>query len=234
MITPELNMDAVSRIAVPSGRDYDRCLEAFEETYGVVAPRFTDRRLRLEADGIDYARVKGKDVPAYVAEGYADMGLTGTDVCEEQIPRSGSESNLFYRRIGEPMCTFNLLLPDDTAEELGRRLMDPTKEPVLVATSYPNFLGRCLDRARKAGVPLNITTSSFRPAGSVEVMPSLGVSEAVADLVESGDTALVNGLIIGQKLADVSPAIVWRDQSKAPTPLNRCCGGCAAHQQASA
>jgi phosphoribosyl-ATP pyrophosphohydrolase len=52
-------------------------------------------------------------------------------------------------------------------------------------------------------------------------MPALGVSEAVADLVESGDTAIVNGLTIGPKLADVSPTIVWRDQNKDAAPLDR-------------
>jgi phosphoribosyl-ATP pyrophosphohydrolase len=52
-------------------------------------------------------------------------------------------------------------------------------------------------------------------------MPALGVSEAVADLVESGDTAVVNGLTIGPKLADVSPAIVWRDPDKDAALLDR-------------
>jgi ATP phosphoribosyltransferase len=221
MITQELDIGAASRIAVPSGRDYDRCLEAFEETYGVTAPRFDDRRLRLEMDSREYTRVKGKDVPAIVAEGYADIGLTGTDVCEEQIPENPNDSNLLYRAIGDPMCSFNLLLPNETAETLSTRLSDPEAEPVLVATSYPNFLGRSIKRAREAGLPMNITVSPFRPAGSAEIMPALGVSEAVADLVESGDTAVVNGLTIGPKLADVSPAIVWRDPNKAQAPLDR-------------
>lgn len=221
MITPELNIGAASRIVVPSGRDYDRCLEAFEETYDITAPRFDDRRLQLETDSRKYTRVKGKDVPAIVAEGYTDIGLTGTDVCEEQIPEDPDDSNLLYRAIGKSMCSFNLLLPNETAETLNTRLSDPEAKPVLVATSYPNFLGRSIKRAREAGVTLNIAVSPFRPAGSAEIMPALGISEAVADLVESGDTAVVNGMTIGPKLADVSPAIVWRDPSKGIVPLDR-------------
>ena len=54
-----------------------------------------------------------------------------------------------------------------------------------------------------------IVLSPFRPSGSVEVMPYLGVAEAVADLVETGETATQNGLS-RLKLADVFPAIVWR------------------------
>ncbi len=210
MITPELDIGAASRIVVPSGRDYDCCLKAFEEIYGVAAPRFDDRRLRLRKDAWEYIRVKGKDVPAIVAEGYADIGLAGTDVCEEQIPEDPGASNLLYGAIGEPMCSFNLLLPRQSAETLNARLRDPEAKPVLVATSYPNFLDRSIKRAREADSPLNIRVSPFRPAGSAEIMPALGVSDAVADLVESGDTAIMNDLTIGPKLADVSPSIVWR------------------------
>jgi phosphoribosyl-ATP pyrophosphohydrolase len=153
--------------------------------------------------------------------GYADIGLTGTDVCEEQIPEDPDDSNLLYRAIGDPMCSFNLLLPNEAVDSLTLRLNNAEAEPVLVTTSYPNFLDRSIKRAREVGMPMNITVSPFRPAGSDEIMPALGVSEAVADLVESGDTAIVNGLTIGPKLADVSPTIVWRDQNKDAAPLDR-------------
>lgn len=207
----DFTMNTISRIVVPSGRDYDRCLAAFEEESGLTTPRFTDRRLRLTAGGIDYTRVKGKDVPAYIAGGYADVGLTGTDVCQERAAQFFDDAALRYRAIGKPMCTFNILLPAEVAQTLSERLGDAEAKPVLVATSYPNFLNRCVEQARNVGTTLNIETSPFIPSGSVEVAPLLGMSEAVADLVESGDTAIANGLAIGLKLADVSPAIVWRE-----------------------
>src|SRR5687768_7873655 len=122
MTNPELTIGSNSRIIVPSGRDYERCLEAFETEYDITAPRFEDRRLNLVAGGRQYTKVKGKDVPAYIAEGFADIGLTGTDVCEEQIP---ANSNLLYQAIGEPMCTFNLLLPQEISDQLLTQLSDP-------------------------------------------------------------------------------------------------------------
>lgn len=209
MTTPELDITSVSRIVVPSGRDYGRCLEAFEDTYSLTSPQFLGRRLLAQAGGVEYARVKGKDVPALVAGGYADVGLTGTDVCEEQIA-TPEHYNLRYRAIGRPMCSFSVLLPGKNADILRNRLNSQDAEPVVIATSYPGFLNRCIERVRQAGMPINVAISSFRPAGSAEVIPALGISEAVADLVESGDTALENGLVIGPKLADVSPAIIWR------------------------
>lgn len=220
MITSEIDIGAASRIIVPSGRDYERCLEAFEVEFGVPAPRFDDRRLTLASeDGTLYTKVKGKDVPAYIADGSADIGLTGTDVCDEQIPE---DSNLLYRAIGEPMCTFNLLLPDDkaTADALAARLQNPEAAPVRVATSYPRFLLRCIKRAQEAGRALNVAMDRFKPSGSVEALPGW-TTEVVADIVETGETAEANGLRKGPELAVVSPAVVWRNPNKPPQLLNR-------------
>lgn len=220
MITPGIDIGAASRIVIPSGRDYERCLEAFEAEFGVTAPRFDDRRLTLGSeDSTLYTKVKGKDVPSYVADGSADVGLTGTDVCEEQIPEG---SNLLYRVIGEPMCTFNLLLPDDMAmaDALVTRLENPEAVPVRVATSYPRFFLRCIKRAQEAGLVLNVDIDRFKPSGSVEALPGW-TTEAVADIVETGETAQANGLRKGPELAAVSPAVIWRDPNKPPASLNR-------------
>lgn len=220
MNKPEIDIGAAQRIVIPSGRDYERCLEAFEAEFDVTAPRFDDRRLERESDTKQYFKVKGKDVPAYVADGSADIGLTGTDVCEEQIPEDKNDSNLLYKAIGEPMCAFNLLLPSSEMDELVVRLNNSEADPVQVETSYPRFLWRCIKRAQEAGQTLNITIKQFKPSGSVEALPGW-TTEAVADIVETGETALANGLAIGPKLADIYPAIVWRDPNKPPQPLNR-------------
>ena len=217
MITPEIDIGAARRIVIPSGRDYERCLEAFEAEFSITAPRFEDRLLTREAGGIAYTKVKSKDIPAYIADGSADIGLTGTDVCEEQIPQ---ESTVRYRSIGKPMCTFNMLLPSDEAGELAARLTNSEANPVQVATSYPRFLMRCVKRAQAAGQVLNLALEQCKPSGSVEALPGW-VTEAVADIVETGETAVANGLEIGPKLADIYPAVVWRAPGEPAQPLNR-------------
>lgn len=220
MNKPEIDISAAKRIVIPSGRDYERCLEAFETQFNVSAPRFDDRRLNRESnDGQLFTKVKGKDVPAYVADGSADIGLTGTDVCEEQVPEG---SNLLYEAIGEPMCTFNLLLPDNEAiaDALVARLENPEADPVRVATSYPRFLLRCIKRAQEAGRVLNLAIDPFKPSGSVEALPGW-TTDVVADIVETGETAQANGLQKGPELAVVSPAVIWRNPNKQPIPLDR-------------
>jgi ATP phosphoribosyltransferase len=220
MITSEIDIGAAQHIVIPSGRDYERCLEALEAEFGVSAPRFDDRLLSRKSGDTEYTKVKGKDIPAYVSAGYADIGLTSTDVCEEQIPEDKDASNLLYKAIGEPMCAFNLLLPNDQVDALVARLNDPEANPVQVATSYPRFLLRCIKRAQEAGQVLNIVVEQLKPSGSVEALPGW-TTEAAADIVETGETALANGLAIGPKLADIYPAIVSRDPNKPPQPLNR-------------
>lgn len=214
-----LEVSDASLVVVPSGRDYERCLTAFEDEFGVTVPRFKDRRLTVESqDGRVYKRVKSKDVPAYIADGSADIGLTGTDVCEEYIPEG---SNVQYKAIGEPMCTFSLLLPNDAkAAALVARLSSSETEPVRIATSYPRFLWRCIKRAQQAGQHLNVSLDSFRPSGSVEALVGWK-TEVVADIVESGETAQANGLRKGPDLAVISPAVVWRDPNKPPAPISR-------------
>lgn len=216
-MTQELIIGPADRIVIPSGRDYRRCLDAFEAEFDLVAPRFDDRLLTREAGGLTYTKVKGKDIPAYVAAGSADIGLIGTDICEEKIPEEGS--NLRYRSIGKPMCTFNLLLPTVSADKLTARLSNPNAEPLRVATSYPRFLLRCMKRAQIAGQPLNLKIEPQNPSGSVEALPGW-VTETVADIVETGETALANGLEIGPKLADIYPAVVWRNRETPPQQLN--------------
>lgn len=217
MLTTKINIQAAQRIVIPSGRDYERCLEAFETTFGVSVPRFESRLLtRKAANNTIYVKVKGKDIPAYIANGSADIGLTGTDVCEEQIPE---KSNLLYKAIGKPMCTFNLLLPTSSVDEITTRLTSPSAKPVRIATSYPRLLRRCIERAQEVGQVLNITIEQFKPSGSVEALPGW-VAEAVADIVESGETATANNLVIGSKLADIYPAVIWRNPNMQPTPLN--------------
>jgi ATP phosphoribosyltransferase len=214
----KVEFDQARTILVPTGRDYYRCVQMFEEMLGAKVPDFEPRLLSAQSAGRRYVRVKGKDVPTFVSDGHADLGLTGTDVCEEQIPDDPADSNLRYQAAGEPMCTFELLLPKPRVEELRPRLANEEAEPVVIATSFPNFLRKSVRRLAGNGSKLNIVISPVRPSGSVEVLPQLGMCDAVADLVESGETAHKNGLA-RLPIAKVFPAIIWRDpDSMARTP----------------
>jgi ATP phosphoribosyltransferase len=206
MDTLQKEITAAERILVPSGRDYEQCVQAFQETFDITVPPFKDRRLDASLDGRTYIRVKGKDVPGLIAIGAADLGLTGTDVCGERIQ---SCAGLLYQAIGGAMCTFDLIVPRQDYEVLSARLSNKSASPVVIATTYPRLLGRCA-----AEQSLNTALSGFIPSGSVEVMPQLNICDAIADIVETGNTARQNGLSSIRKLADIYPAVVWQASNK--------------------
>lgn len=217
MMTSELDNGATKCVVVPSGRDYERCLDALESEFNITTPDFGDRKLTAETDDMMYKKVKGKDVPVYLWSGRANLGVVGSDICEEKIPEG---SNLQFKTASQAMCSFNILFPVDTADQLRERLENLKEPPVEVVTSYPNFFRKCVRRALAEGRVLNVKLLDFTPSGSVEALPGW-ITEAAADLVESGMTATANNLEEGLKLANVYPALVWRDLSKPLRPLSQ-------------
>lgn len=126
---------------------------------------------------IELLFVRTKDVAELVADGVAELGVTGVDLTREDGSAVNTVSELGFGR-----CRLVAAVPDlspiTAIEEF---------EGLRVATSHPRTVERFFADKGIAitSVPLN---------GSVEVAPKLGIADAVADLVSSGSTMLINGL----------------------------------------
>lgn len=136
-------------------------------------------RLRTRATNfpLEILFLRDDDIPACVADGAADAGIVG-----ENVLREAGLAALSRQGLGFGCCRLALAVPRESeltaAEGLaGRR----------VATSYPRLLTEFLG-AR--GVRAEVHPLS----GSVEIAPSLGVADAICDLVSSGSTLVANGL----------------------------------------
>lgn len=121
--------------------------------------------------------LRDDDIPEYVADGVADIGIVGENVLAET-----GKSVRIVERLGFGRCRLALAIPKDapyaTAKDFdGRR----------IATTYPNILGRFL---ADKGVSADVN----KIRGSVEIAPSIGLADAVCDLVSSGSTLFANGL----------------------------------------
>lgn len=121
--------------------------------------------------------LRSSDIPAYVADGVADVGILGENVLLEKEVTVETVLPL-----GFAQCRLSLAIPK--AEEYTGVSYWQNKE---IATSYPNTLRRFL---KKNKVEANIQMIS----GSVEIAPSIGLADGVCDLVSSGSTLLSNGL----------------------------------------
>ncbi len=211
-------VESAERVLVPSGRDYGPCVQAFQEAFGMEVPGFAERQLVVASGGRTFARVKGKDIPELVAAGKGDIGLTGTDVCLENVdPVLG---NTVYAAIGPPMCSFDLLADADDTGSVWRKLKGDG-EPVVVVTGLPRLLGGLAVEQQ-----LNLVVAPTTVSGSVEAAVQLGWAQAVADIVQTGTTAQANGLAKVTSLVSIEPAVVWRDPSKRYIPALSPAGVC--------
>lgn len=128
---------------------------------------------------IDVTFLRTDDIPVLCAEGAIDMGISGSDLIEE------SAVDVTTRlKLGVGKCKLALCVPLDS----------PIKSPselngVRVATGFPHVTKTYL-ASHQADVHL------VQLGGSVEIMVTLGVADAIVDLVETGSTLAANNLRI--------------------------------------
>ena len=126
---------------------------------------------------IDITFLRTDDIPVLCAEGAIDIGITGSDLVAE----SGAE--LITRlHLGMGRCKLALCVPEDSSVTKPGQLAGKR-----VATSFPNVTKKYLAE-HQADVHL------VQLAGSVEIMITLGVADAIVDLVETGSTLAANRL----------------------------------------
>jgi len=171
---------AALTLALPKGRLLDPAL-ALLSRMGIRGIEADSRRLLLadEEAGLRFVLLKPADVPTYVEYRAVDLGIVGKDILLEQQPDVYEPVDL-----GFGFCRLVVAEP----RELWER-DDPAKWSwVRVATKYPRLTEQYFS-AR--GVQVEIV----RLDGSVELAPLVGLAERIVDLVQSGETLRVNGLV---------------------------------------
>ena len=121
--------------------------------------------------------LRDDDIPEYVQDGIADIGIVGENV----IAETGVDVS-FLQELGFGKCTLKLAVQNHSQIQ---KLSD--LEGKAIATSYPVILKKFLEENK---VHSEIRTIS----GSVEISPGLGLSDAIFDIVSTGGTLKSNGL----------------------------------------
>jgi ATP phosphoribosyltransferase len=153
---------------------------------------------------IDITFLRTDDIPVLCAEGAIDMGITGSDLLEES--QADVETRL---KLGVGRCKLALCVPE----------LSPITRPsqlhgVRVATSFPNVTQNYL-RKHKAEVHL------VELGGSVEIMITLGVADAIVDLVETGSTLAANQLRILDEIGRYETVLVQNKNKRHEDLANR-------------
>jgi ATP phosphoribosyltransferase len=147
--------------------------------------------------------LRDDDIPEYVQDGIADLGIVGENVISE----TGVDVS-FLQMLGFGKCTLKLAVQTHSTIE---NIADLNGKSI--ATSYPVILKNFLDENK---IKADIRTIS----GSVEIAPGLGLSDAIFDIVSTGGTLKSNGLkpfaevmkseavLIGRKGIENEPLII--------------------------
>lgn len=170
--------DWLLRIGVPSKGRLSELATALLADAGLSFRR-TERNLfaRCKDVPVEITFLRTEDIPVLVAEGAIGLGITGADLVAE------SEAEVVHRLdLGVGHCRLALCVPDDSPIDDPRLLAGRR-----VATSFPRVTRQWL-AARGAEAHL------VDLSGSVEVMVTLGVADAIVDLVETGSTLAANRL----------------------------------------
>jgi ATP phosphoribosyltransferase len=121
--------------------------------------------------------LRDDDIPQYVEDGIADIGILGENVFLE------SKKDIVVKQaLGFSKCRLSLAIPKNI-EYTGLHYFQNKK----IATSYPVILSSFLKER-------NIQSEIHVISGSVEIAPSIGLADAVCDIVSSGSTLFSNGL----------------------------------------
>jgi len=188
------------RIALPNkGRLSERALELFEQAG--LKPAFRVKRALVASLGDDFQAifVRAADVPEYLADGAADLGVTGLDLVEE----SGRDVEQVLD-LGFGRCRMVVAVRDDSTASSATDLPAGTR----VATSFPRIASRYFE---SIGIAIEIAQVS----GSTEIAPHLGVADVIVDLTSTGSTLRVNGLREIETILDSSARLIARRESLA-------------------
>lgn len=138
-----------------------------------------ERVLKSEASNfpIEVLFLRDDDIPQYVEQGIADLGILGqNEVWEQQ--KSVDE----LKTLGFAGCKLSLAIPRERNYN-GIRFFEGKR----IATSYPNILSNYFKKEA-----INVIIEEI--GGSVEIAPGIGLADGILDIVSTGSTLLMNGL----------------------------------------
>lgn len=166
------------RIAIQkSGRLYDESVKLLNEC-GIELRNVKDR-LKTESDTfpMEIFFLRDDDIPQYVEDGVADIGIVGENVLFEKNKQAEIVEKLSFGK-----CRLSIAIPKSQTYE-GVKSLDGKR----IATSYPFLVTEFLKKN-------NIRADIHEISGSVEIAPGIGLADVIVDLVSSGSTLFMNGL----------------------------------------
>ncbi len=168
------------RIAIPSkGRISEPSVSLLEKA-GIGLVDNSNRKLfskTFDSD-IDVMFTRAADIPDYVADGAADMGITGKDLIAER----DADVEILYD-LGFGKTRLVIAAPEDSDIQS----VEDLKKIKTVATEFPFLTSQYF---KQKGIDVKILALT----GATEVAPLIGVADVISDLTSTGTTLKTNHL----------------------------------------
>jgi ATP phosphoribosyltransferase len=181
------------RIALPNkGRVYEPIMDLFEGA-GLHVIDHTERSLFAKTvdDNITLLFARSRDIPGYVENGAADLGITGEDFIRE----SGADVEVLLD-LGMGKASLVLAVPEESQVDGPGQLAGKR-----VATEFPEITKRYFE-GRGVGVHV------VEVCGATEITPHIGVADAIVDLTSSGTTLSMNHLKVIDRVLQTSQKLI--------------------------
>ena len=187
------------KFGVPNkGRLNERTIELLAKA-GIDLGEDVGRRLYVKArnQDIEVLFLRAQDIPEFVATGAIDIGITGQD----QVAEAGAQiEQVLELRVG--YCHMAVAVPEASGIKDASEIKDGSR----IATSYPNIARRYFESLGKDVSVIVVT-------GAAEIMPYLGISDYIVDLVSTGSTLKMNRMIEAGRILDSQAAVFTSKQS---------------------
>lgn len=167
------------RIAVQkSGRLLEDSLQLLKEC-GIKVDS-SNGKLKSIASGfpLEVLFLRNSDIPQYVIDGVVDCGIVGENLLIEERSKLTKTCQLNFSK-----CRVSLAVPKNSSINSVKDF-----EGKKIATSYPNTVNDFLKQN-------NVTAEVHTISGSVEIAPTIGLADGICDIVSSGNTLFMNGLV---------------------------------------
>ncbi|MDD3245860.1 MAG: ATP phosphoribosyltransferase [Methanosarcina sp.] len=168
------------RIAIPNkGRLHEPTMSLFKDAGLPISGGAESRILFAKTTDpeIHILFARAADIPEYVQDGAADVGITGMDLITE---RGANVEALLDLKFGR--ASLVLAVPEDSVFQNAQDL-----EGKKVATEFPEITHQYFKN-------LGVNVEVIKVSGACEMTPHVGIADAIVDISSSGTTLLINHL----------------------------------------
>ena len=178
-------------LALPKGRVYDDFIPSLQETeFALKDNPKKSRKMLLDTKcpEVKVLVIRGWDVPTYITSGAAHLGVIGKDILMEKEEEEFVE--LADLNLGK--CRLSLA---------GNENILSGSSKLRIATKYPKSATKFMNS-------IGIQAEIIYLNGAQEIAPILGLSDAIIDLVDTGNTLRENGLHEIETISEISTRLI--------------------------